>query len=202
MKLYFSPGACSMSIHIILREAGFTFDTDKVDLATKKTASGQDYMKINPKGYVPALEMENGQILTENTAIAQYLADQKPNLKLSPEAGTLEHYRLIEWLGFISTEIHKNIGRLFSLDNPEIREKQVVLIKKRFDYLESELKNKLYLMGDNFSIADSYLFTTARWCQTEKVNIDLNPWPNLKKYLQNIAERPAVKAAMEAERLI
>jgi len=141
MKLYYTPGACSMAPHIVLREAGYKFDSEKVDLAGKRTSTGADYLRINPKGYVPALELDNGQILTEVGTIIQYLADQKKELKLVPEAYTMERYRLMEWINFISTEIHKQFGPLFRPNTPEeTRQNQTMLLAKRFDFLAERLK--------------------------------------------------------------
>ncbi len=201
MKLYFYPSACSMACHIVLREAGFPFDLEKVDLAKHQTTSGEDYYKINPKGYVPALKLDNGQILTEGPAITQYLADQKPSSGLAPQAGTMERYRLMEWLNFITAELHKQFSPLFK---PKIsedwRENQVSLLGRRFDYLVQNLQGKQYLMGDKFTIADAYLFTVLNWSNFLKV--DLAKWPMLKDYLARVAARPAVKETMKAEGLI
>ncbi|HLQ27405.1 MAG TPA: glutathione transferase GstA [Acidiferrobacterales bacterium] len=200
MKLYFAPGACSMAPHIVLREAGFPFDLEKVDLAKHQTANGEDYYKINPKGYVPALKLDNGQLLTEGPAITQYLADQKPGSGLAPPAGTMERYRLMEWLNFLTSEIHKQFGPLF---NPKItaewKENQLNVLSRRFDYLTQSLNGRQYLMGDKFSIADAYLFTLLNWSNFLKV--DLGKWPKLKDYMARVAARPAVKDTMKAEGL-
>ena len=164
MKLYYSPGACSLAPHMVLREAGFEFDLEKVSLAAKKTASGEDFMQINPKGYVPVLKLDDGHMLTEGPAIDQYLADKKPTSGLAPANGTMERYHLIEWLNFISTELHKQFGPLFKPNTPqETRQTQVDLLGKRFDYVVDQLKNKQYLTGDVFTIADAYLFTVLNW---------------------------------------
>jgi glutathione S-transferase len=198
MKLYFAPGACSMAPHIVLREAGYTFDLEKVDLAKKQTASGEDYTQINPKGYVPALRLGNGEVLTEAAITLQYLADQKPESGLAPKTGTMERYRLMEWLNFTSSEIHKQFGPLF---NPKItqewKENQLDLLSRRFDYLTERLKGKPYLMGEQFTVADAYLFTVLNWSNLFKV--DLGKWPILKDYITNVAARPAVREAMRAE---
>jgi glutathione S-transferase len=200
MKLYYSPGACSLSPHIILREAGYKFDLEKVDLGTKKTAAGDDFTKINPKGYVPVLQLDDGQLLTENISIDEYLADHKEASGLAPKSGSLERYRLVEWLAFISTEIHKQFGPLFKPDTPAATQQaQKDQLAKRFDYVDAQLRGKKFLLGD-FSVADAYLFTVLRW--TEKVGIDLSRWPELGNYMQRVAARPQVKAALEAEGLV
>jgi glutathione S-transferase len=197
MKLYYSPGACSLSPHIVLNEAGLAFDAESVDLASKKTKSGADYKAINPKGAVPALQLDNGQVLTEVSAIVQYIADQRPATKLAPAAGTLERYRLQEWLNYIASEIHKGISPMF---NPKVTEEWKQIIKDnlgpKFDYLSKQLQAKDYLMGA-FSAADAYLFTILGW--TKHVNIDLAKWPVLAKYMERVGARPAVKATLEAE---
>lgn len=201
MKLYFTPGACSLSPHIALREAGYKFDTEQVDLATKKTKAGADYAKINPKGYVPALQLDNGELLTEGVAIVNYLADQKPEANLLPKSGGMERYRAQEWLTFISSEIHKTFGPLFNPKTPEaFKTIAVEKLGQRFDFLNKHLEGKQYLMGSQFSAADAYLFTVASWA--DHVKIDLNKWPNVKSYLGRVAARPAVQAAMKAEGLI
>jgi glutathione S-transferase len=197
MKLYYSPGACSLSPHIVLNEAGLAFDAETVDLGAKKTKSGADYKAINPKGAVPALQLDNGQVLTEGSAIVQYLADQKPATKLAPAAGTMERYRLQEWLNYIASEVHKGFSPLF---NPKATDewKQVVKdnLGAKFDYLSKQLQGKDYLMGA-FSVADAYLFTILSW--SKNMNIDLAKWPVLAQYMERVGARPAVKATMEAE---
>jgi glutathione S-transferase len=198
MKLYYTPGACSLNPHIMLREAGLKFDLEKVDLATHKTAKGADFYGINPKGYVPALELDNGQFLTENPAIVQYIADQKPEAKLAPANGTLERYRLQEWLGFIGTEIHKGFGPLWNPNLSEAEKKATHdKLGKRFEYVAKNLEGKQYLLGDQFTAVDAYMFVTLQWSQYHKV--DLSRWPVLKAYHERIAARPAVKAALAAE---
>ena len=197
MKLYYTPGACSMNPHIMLREAGLKFDLVKVDLGSHKTEKGADFYAINPKGYVPALELDNGQALTENPAIVQYIADQAPEKKLAPANGTLERYRLQEWLGFIGTEIHKTFGPLW---NPNVAEAEKKAthdkLTKRFEYVAKNLEGKQYLMGD-FSAVDAYLFVMLQWSQHHKV--DLSKFPALKAYHERIAARPAVKETLAAE---
>ena len=200
MKLYYSPGACSLSPHIALREAGIPFEVEKVNLKVKRTETGIDYDTINPKSYVPALVMNNGELLTEGPAIVQYLADLAPAKKLAPSAGTLERYRLQEWLNFISTEIHKSFGMLF---NPKVPEEMRNAVKarlvKRLGYAATALEGKDYLLGGTFSVADAYLFTMLRWAHP--IGIDLSPWPGLKEYFNRVAARPAVISAMKAEGL-
>lgn len=201
MKLYFSPGACSLSPHIVLCEAGLKYELERVNIPEKKIISGGDFREINPKGYVPALQLDNGEVLTEVSAIIQYLADQVPEKKLTPAAGTMEHYRLIEWLNFISTELHKSFTPLFMPGTPE-ETKQTVLniLALRIEIVEKQLKNSEYLGGNQFSVADAYLFTVLGWAQY--VKLDLGRWPAVQAYLQRIAARPAVRAAMTEEGLI
>lgn len=200
MKLYYAPGACSLSPHIVLNEGGFTFEKEKVDLATKQTDAAQDYNSVNPNGYVPLLVLDDGQMLTEGPAIVQYLADMAPAKKLAPPAGTLERTRLQQWLNFISTELHKSFSPLFKPNAPEewkagMRE----LIGRRFDHVAKHLDGKKYLMGDGFSVADAYLFTILGWGAWVKV--DIAKWPVLKEYHARVAARPAVQAALKAEGL-
>jgi glutathione S-transferase len=201
MKLYYYPGACSMAVHITLREAGFSFDLDKVDLAKKRTEHGEDYNTVNPKGYVPALRLEDGQVLTEDAVLLQYVADLKPGSGLAPKSGTMERYRVMEWLNFVSSEIHKTLGALF---NPKItqewKDDRIALFGRRCDYLVKELGAKPFLTGDKFTIADAYLFTVLGW--TNLFKIDMGRWPALQNYMAHIASRPAVKEAMKAEGLI
>ncbi len=190
-----------MAPHIVLREAGYTFDLDKVDLANKRTASGEDYSKVNAKGYVPAIKLDDGQILTEVAVILQYLADQKPQSGLAPKAGTMERYRLMEWLNYVATEIHKTLGALFNPKiTPEWRENQIALFGKRCEVLTRNLGGKQYLMGDKFSLADAYLFTVLHW--SHFLNVDMSKWPELKDYIARVAARPAVREAMKAEGLV
>jgi glutathione S-transferase len=198
MKLYFAPGACSLSPHIVLREVGASFDLEQVDNQEKKTESGANYWTINPKGYVPVLELDNGERLTEGPAIVQYVADRKPDSGLVPPADTMERYRVIEWLNFIASELHKGFGPLFYPTTPDAykaisREN----IGKRFDWLDKQLADKQYLMGDKFTIADAYLFAVVRW--SPYAEIDLAKWPNLKAYVARVEARPKVQEAMKAE---
>lgn len=201
MKLYYAPGACSLASHIALHETGLPFEIEKVDFATKKTARGDDFMQINPKGYVPTIELNDGSILTEGGAILQYIADQQPDSGLAPKAGTMERYRLQEWLTFIGTEIHKAFSPMFNkAAAEEVKANARNLLTKRLGYVETQLANKPYLMGDKFSVADAYLFTVARW--SNFAGLDLSPFPKLKEYMARIAARPKVQAAMQAEGLL
>ncbi|HWU68351.1 MAG TPA: glutathione transferase GstA [Stenotrophobium sp.] len=201
MKLYYSPGACSLSPHIVACEAGLQLQLEKVDLAAKKTATGADFLAINPKGYVPALVLDSGELLTEGPAIVQYLADLKPASKLAPAHGTLARYQLQSWLNFISTEIHKQFTPLFKPTTPaEVRQGQVELLGKRFDLVVKALAGQAYLTGDSFTVADAYLFTVVNW--TNFVKIDLGPWPELQKFQARVAARPAVQQALQAEGLL
>lgn len=205
MKLYFSPGACSLAPHIVIRELGHQVQLEKVDLRTK-AFSGGDLRTINPKGYVPVLETEDGQVLTEGPAIMQYLADQRET-GVVPKAGTPERYRQIEWLNYVSTEIHKTFALLFGaaglVQDPNAQEQLKSNAKenlaKKFEFLNEQLKDKNFLMGSVFTAADAYLFTTLRW--SGHFGIDLKMWPNLSEYFIRVGARPKVIEAMEAEGL-
>ena len=200
MKLYYSPGACSMAPHIVAREAGLKLDLVKVDIPNKKTESGDDYWKVNFKGYVPTLQLDNGEVLTEVGVICQYLSDQKPESGLAPKAGTMERYRLMEWLNFVASEVHKQIGALFNPKyTPEMREVQLGVIGRRLKPLDAALSGKQYLMGDKFSAADGYLFTVLNW--TKGLKVDLSPWPNIKAYHERVGKRPKIQETMKAEGL-
>jgi glutathione S-transferase len=200
MKLYYVPGACSMAPHIALREAGLAFDLDKMDPATRRTERGEDYLKVNPKGSVPALRLDDGEVLTEVAVILQYVADRKPESGLAPAAGGMARYRLAEWLNYVSSEVHKQLGPFFNPKlPPEWRDNQLNLLSKRFDILAERLASHPYLMGDRFTVADAYLFTVMNWCKLFK--LDLGKWPALTDYLARIAARPAVQAALKAEGL-
>jgi glutathione S-transferase len=200
MKLYSSTGSCSMASNIALHEAGIQFELVKVDRRTKKV-EGVDFTQINPKGYVPALRLDDGQVLTENIAVLQYIADRNPAAKLAPPAGTMERYRLQEWLGFINSEVHKAYSPLFS---PEATEdmKQFARnnITKRLTYLQGALGTQKYLMGDQFTVADAYLFVVLGW--SSHVGVDLAQWPAVKSYWERIKTRPHVIEAMTLEGLI
>ena len=201
MKLYYVPGACSLSPHIVLIEAGLPFTLEKIDFVTKKTTTGGDYFTINPKGAVPALQLDDGRVLTEGPAIVQYLADLKPDSGLAPRAGTFERYQLMEILNYITSELHKGYGPLF---NPKISAdwKASVLqnLEKKFAWLSSFLGNKTYLMGNTFTVADAYLFTVLGW--SAHVGIDLAPWPVLTAYQSRVAQRPKVQQALKEEGLL
>ena len=200
MKLYYSPGACSLSPHIALAEAGLAYNVEKVDLKTKKTESGADFFAINAAGYVPALVLDNGEVLTEGPAIVQYIADLAPTKKLAPPAGSFERVRLQEVLNFISTELHKSFSPLFNPATPEDW-KTVVrgLIGRRLDVVEQKLADRDYLMGE-FSVADGYLFTVLGWGRM--VGVDVAARPLLAAYLARVMARPAVQQAMKEEGLI
>ena len=200
VKLYYSPGACSLSPHIVSREAGINLDLEQVDNREKKTKSGKDFWSINPKGQVPVLELDDGQRLTEGPVIVQYLADQKPACGLVPAPGTIDRYRVQEWLNFTSSELHKSFGPIFRPTTPdEYKKISKENIGKRFDWLDKQLAGKHYLVGDKFTIADAYLFTILRW--SPRVDIDLGKWPNLKAYVDRLAARPKVQEALKAEGL-
>jgi glutathione S-transferase len=200
MQLYFSPGACSLASHITLREAGLPFDLKRADTKTKKLEDGADYYAINSKGAVPALKLDNGQILTEGVAIMQYLADQKPESNLVPKAGTLERYRVQEWLNYITSEVHKSFSPLFGDNDPAVKTYATKNIEKKFDWLEKQLAGKKYLTGDTFTVADAYLFVIVNW--SNFVGIDLAKWPTLKAFQERVAARPKVQEAMAAEGLL
>lgn len=197
MKLYFSPGACSLAPHIALREAGLPVELVRVK--DHKLQDGTDYYGINPKGYVPAIGLDDGQLLTEGAALLQYIADLKPESGLLPKPGTLERFRANEWLTFISSEIHKSFSPLF---NPALTDEAKAVFKarlaSRFDLLEKHLGGRAYLLGDQFTVADAYLYTVVSWAGG--VGIDLSRWPHLAAHRQRVAERPQVKQALQAEK--
>lgn len=200
MKLFYSPGACSLSPHIVLRETGQDFTLEKVDLAKKTTASGTNYLTINPKGQVPALLLDDGNLLTEGVAIVLYLADKAPNSNLIAPVGNLSRYQTITWLAYITSELHKSFSPLFHPKTPEeyktiLREK----LEAQFKYLDEALKQDEYLQGNHFTIADAYLFTILRWGFVMK--FDMNKYKHLMAYFERIAKRPAVQAALAAEGL-
>jgi glutathione S-transferase len=200
MKLYYSPGACSLSPHIALHEAGLPFQAIAAPTKTHKLPDGTDYYAINPLGYVPLLELDDGTRLTEGPAIVQYIADQVPQKKLAPPYGTIERYRLMSWLTFIGTEVHKNFGPLFNPATPEAYKPIAkAQIAKRLQWVDSELAGKQYLMGDDFTVADAYLFTVTNWGQY--VGVDLSDYKNRIAYRARVAARPAVQAALKAEGL-
>ena len=201
MKLYYSPGACSLSPHIVMREAGIPVQLAKVDLQARKTEDGTDFRTINSKGYVPTLELPDGQRLTEGPAIVQYLADQAPTRGLAPASGTIERYRLQEWLNFISTELHKQFSPLFDpACESGLKARQIERISGRFDWVIKQLGNRDYLMGSAFTVADAYLYTILTWCR--HVGIDLSKWPALDAYKARVEQRPQVREALKAEGLL
>jgi glutathione S-transferase len=201
MQLYFSPGACSLASHITAREAGISVDLKRADTKTKKLEDGSDYLAINSKGAVPALKLDSGQVLTEGVAIMQYLADQKPESGLAPKNGTLERYRVQEWLNYITSEVHKSFSPLWTPSNDQaVKDYALTNLKKKFDWLNTQLAGKKYLTGDTFTVADAYLFTVVNW--TNPLAIDLAPWPALREFQARVAARPKVQEAMVAEGLI
>ena len=200
MKLYYSPGACSLSPHIALREAGLAFEAVLASTKTHKLPDGTDYYGINPLGYVPMLELDDGTRLREGPAIVQYIADLVPTKNLAPANGTLPRYRLQEWLNFIGTELHKQFSPLFNPAMPEeVKAMQREKLSSRLKWIDGELKGKQYLMGDHFSVADGYLFTVTNWAS--RVDIDLAPYASLTAYRARVAARPGVQEAMKAEGL-
>lgn len=201
MKLFYTPAACSLSVHIALREAGARFTLEKVDLQTKKTEANVDFMDVNPKGYVPALQLESGEVLTEGTMIVQYIADLFPKSQLAPAAGTAGHYKLLEWLGFISCELHRNLSSMFNPAlTPELKESLLALVAKRLSWVAKQLEGRTYLVGDGFTVADGYLFTILNW--SNFVGLDLSPWKTIQEYIARIGSRPSVVAALKAEGLL
>ncbi len=201
MKLYYSPGACSLSPHIVLREAGLAFEPVLASTKTHKLQDGTDYYTINPKGYVPLLELDNGERLSEGPVIVQYVADQVPAKKLAPPAGTMARYRLQEWLNFITSELHKSFSPLF---NPAMPEEGRALYRARladrFKWVDAQLAGKNYLMGEDFSVADAYLFVVAGW--GKHVGVDIGGLANLGAFMARVAARPAVQEALKAEGLL
>jgi glutathione S-transferase len=201
MKLFYSPGACSLSPHIVLNELDLPYTVEKVDLKTHTTASGADFYTLNAKGYVPALQLDSGEVLTEGPAIIQYLADQKPQANLLPPAGSLERARVQEWLNFIGTEVHKTLAALFNPSiTPEAKSKTIDTFGKRLGVVEKALQGKDYLTGKAFSVADAYLFTIVNWAPM--LGIDLSPWPTVVQFQKRVASRPAVQKTLQAEGLI
>ena len=200
MKLYFSPGACSLSPHIALLEGGLSADYEQVDLKAKTLKSGGDYREINPKGAVPALKTDEGDVLTEGPAIVQYIADLAPGSELAPKAGTKERYKLMEWLNFISTELHKMFSPLFRPNTPDAYK---AIAKEnlagKFAYVDEKLGKTQYLMGDHFTVADAYLYVILRWAQGLK--LDMSKFGNLKTYFERVGARPKVQEALKAEGL-
>lgn len=201
MKLYYSPGACSLSPHIVALEAGLACEIVRASTKTHQLDDGSDYYRINPLGYVPFLVLDDGQTLREGPVIVQYLADQVPEKQLIPAVGSMKRYRVLEWLNFIGTELHKSFGPLFKPSTPE--DYKPVLrkdLRSRFEWVEQQLVGKTYLMGEQFTVADAYLFTVSNWAQY--VGLELTDLPSLQAYLGRVAGRPAVQAALRAEGLL
>ncbi len=209
MKLYFSPGACSLAPHIVLEELGMSYHAESVDLASKKTSSGKDYNQINPKGSVPSLELNDGGLLTECAVLLQYLCDQHPDKELLPKAGTEAHYRCLEWMNYIATEIHKGLGSLFAAErmfpqNAEMaRDFKIATLKmmdQKLSFLNSHFKTSDYLMGSQYTAADAYLFVILGWSKWLKV--DMSKYPSLFAFMERMMGRPAVQKAMKKEGLL
>ena len=198
MKLFYARGTCSLSPNIVAREAGIELSLQKVDIKTKTVQTPGDFLAINPKGYVPVLQLDSGEVLTEGPAIVQYLADLKPESGLAPPAGTMARYHLQEMLGYINSEIHKTYSMLFKPDiTPETRAEREDYLRKRYAFIENQLKGRSFLFGEQFTAADAYLFTVTNWAKA--VKLDLAPFPNLQAFQQRVVARPAVKAAMHSE---
>lgn len=199
-KLYYSPGACSLSPHIVLREAGLSFELEQVNLKEKKTKSGDDFLKINPKGYVPALQLDDGYVLTEGPAIVQWIADQKPASHLAPANGTAERYKMQELLNFVGTELHKNFGPFFNPATPDATKASLAqTLAKRYAWVDERLEGKDYLTGSQFTVADAYLFTITNWANF--VKFDLKDYPNVRAFQARVAARPKVQETLKAEGL-
>ena len=201
MKLYFAPGACSLSPHIVMRETGAEYDLEQVNNQEKKTKSGTDYWTINAKGQVPVLEFDNGERLTEGPVIVQWIADQNPTAGLIPAAGKPERYRVQEWLNFVTSELHKVYAPLFRPTTPDaFKDITKENLAKRFDWLDKQLAGKQYLMDDKFTVADAYLFTILRW--SDRVKLDISSYKNVAAYMARVQARPKVQEAMKVEGLI
>jgi glutathione S-transferase len=199
MKLYYTPGACSQAPHIVIHELGLPYEAVKVDLVKHTLPDGSDYRAINPKGYVPTLELDDGTRITEANVILQYLADLKPG-RVAATFGSMERWKLMEWLAFIASEVHKGFGPLWNPKTPEeVRERTVQALGNRFGYIAKTLEKQPFVMGNEFSIADAYLFVILNWSGLHKV--DLSPWPALQQFQARVAARPAVQAALKAEGL-
>lgn len=201
MKLFYSPGACSLAPHIVLNELGQPYDLEKVDLAAKKTETGADFTEVNGKGYVPTLELAKGEVLTEVSVILQYLADKAQNSGLLPAFGSMDRYRAMETLNFVASELHKGFGSLFNPAMPEEGKKAIIArLQRRLAWLDEQLAKKPYLMGENYSVADAYAFTVLGWAR--HVNVDLSPYAHIVAYLDRVGARPAVQAALKKEGLV
>lgn len=200
MKLFYMPGACSLAPHIVANEAGIDLELVKVDGKTKTTETQQDFLATNPNGYVPALVLGDGELMTESSVLVQYLADQKPESGLMPKAGDMARYRVQQWLAFVATELHKVFGAFFKSNTPEAtKEINRELLARRLAYVDGKLDGRAYLMGDAFTAADAYLWTILGWAK--HVGIDLSSFANIQRYLGTVAARPAVQKALRAEGL-
>jgi glutathione S-transferase len=201
MKLYYSPGACSLAPHIVAREAGLSLDLEKIDLANRTTASGRSYLEVNPKGYVPALQVQDGTVMTEVSALIQYLADQAPQAGLIPAAGTPERYKVLVWIGFIATEIHKGFGPLWNPTTPDaVKQATKERLFQRFAYVDQQLDGRSNLTGERLTVADAYLFVVVNW--TNFHGLSLGDYPNLAAFMERVAARPKVQDALQAEGLL
>ena len=199
LTLYYAKGACSQAPHIILHEAGLDHDSIRVDLKAKRTERGEDYMTVNPKGVVPALRLDDGEILTENAVVLQYLGD-KAGEALLPDVGSLRRYRMLEWLNYIGTELHKSFGPFFKPSGDETKQFARNLLTSRFDFVEGRMGEKPFLMGEHFTLPDAYLFVMLGW--TDKAGLDLARWPRLKAYRERMERRPSVRRVLEFEGLV
>jgi glutathione S-transferase len=200
MKLYYISQSCALATHITANEAGIPVDLMLVDFPTKTTADGADFLAVNPKGYVPAVELDDGEVLTEGPAIVQYLADQKPEARLAPANGTLARVRLQEALNYVATELHQAYAPLFNpATPPEVREARMAYLQKRYAFVDQQLADRTYLFGDDFTVADAYLFTVTRWAGL--IGLDLSAHANIQAFQQTVAQRPSVQAAMAAQGL-
>lgn len=200
MKLFYKPSACSLAPHIVACEAGIPLELIPVDLAQKKLEDGSDYRAVNPNGYVPALEIGDGPVLTEVSVVVQYLADQKPEAGLMPKAGETSRYRAQQWLAFISTELHKTFGPFFKPNSPEeAKQASWELLQKRLSFVNDSLGGRTYLMGDSFTAPDAYAFTVLNW--TGRIGLDLSPYPNIQRFMSAMASREGVRQAHREEGL-
>ncbi len=198
MQLYYAPGACSLASHIALQESGLPYQAVRVNLRDKKTSDGTDFNTINRKGYVPALKLDSGEVLTEGSVLLAYIGELQPTRQLIAASGTLDNYRVREWLAFIGTELHKTVSPLFNPKTPEAtRAMQVEAFKGRLRYVQDTLGGRPFLVGDRFSVADAYLFTVLNWCA--HLHIDLGEFPQLKAYYERIKARPAVQTVLKSE---
>lgn len=202
MKLYYSPAACSLAVRIVLNELGLSFDSDELDFATKKTKQGEDFIKVNPKGAVPALKLDNGKVLTENAVIQQYLVDTHRNYELLPEVGDAKRYEVLTWLNYMATEMHKGIGIMFNPNIPDAVKASVFIpaIHGKLDFVQKQLEHtKAYIAGDHFTLADAYLFTVLGWLKY--FDMDLAKWPTINAYVNKLRERPSIKLSLTQEGL-